>query len=218
MEIKNKISIEDLEEYLVCAFMEREKYPELRWGQAVFNALPNDLADELRGTDLDPFHKRDDSWYSDFYQAITKDQYKLEVFCWKGNWIREDAENNPDFTFLFGDNIIDYLNSYVPKSTQAVIRGLPNAIGIVTKKNRGTHETSYFCDDDFESFKYWLDKQMNKLQTLINTQNVVLILPENGIGTGKAMLKEKSSKCWELLQTTLAPYYKLMKKQNENAK
>jgi hypothetical protein len=41
---------------------------------------------------------------------------------------------------LFGDNTEDRLNGYIPTLTQAVIRGLPNAIGIDTKKNRNTEE------------------------------------------------------------------------------
>jgi hypothetical protein len=41
--------------------------------------------------------------------------------------------------------------------TQAVIRGLPNAIGIDTKKNRGTTEDSYFTDADFDIFKTQVD-------------------------------------------------------------
>lgn len=41
---------------------------------------------------------------------------------------------------LFDESIVGISNKHVPTSTQAVIRGLPNAIGIDTKKNRGTSE------------------------------------------------------------------------------
>lgn len=198
MTIKNKISIEDLEEMLICAVMKKENHPQLRWGQAVFNSLPCDLANEIRGSELDPFHKRDDSWCSDFYQAITKEQ--IRVIKWTGGfWTRENAELNPDYIFLFGDNIIDYINVYQPRATQAVIRGLPNALGIMTKKNRSTHETAYFTDDDIESFQYWLNKTWDKLEEMLPNYRVI-VLPENGIGTGAAKLQEKSPKCWALLQ------------------
>ena len=63
------------------------------------------------------------------------------VEVYKGNWTREEVAKQTDKVFLFGDNTDDRLNTHhVPTSTQAVIRGLPNAIGIETKKNRGTNE------------------------------------------------------------------------------
>lgn len=58
-----------------------------------------------------------------------------------GFWTREEVAKQIDKVFLFGDNTNDRLNTkYIPSSTQAVIRGLPNAIGIDTKKDRGTNE------------------------------------------------------------------------------
>ncbi len=197
MTVKNKISIKDFEELLVRAYWAKQNHPELRWGQAVLNALPEDLANEIRRSDLNPYNKEDNDWCTDFYQAITKEQVRIEK--WYGFWTRDQAELNPDYLFLFGDNIIDYINVYQPRSTQAVIRGLPNALGVITKKNRSTHETAYFNDDDTESFKYWLDKTWNKLQEMLPNYRVI-ILPQNGIGTGAAKLQEKSPKCWELLQ------------------
>jgi len=60
---------------------------------------------------------------------------KVEIF--KGFWTREDVQNQPDTVFLFGDNTHDRLiTKHIPRITQAVIRGLPNTIGIDTKKDR----------------------------------------------------------------------------------
>jgi hypothetical protein len=79
---------------------------------------------------------------------------KPSVIIWQNNWTREIVANNQDKVFLFGDNTDDRVNThYVPTMTQAVIRGLDNAIGIDTKKNRGTSNESYFTDDDFDIFK-----------------------------------------------------------------
>ena len=73
-------------------------------------------------------------------KAISK---RVEVFS--GNWNRQDAANQTSKVLLFGDNTNDRVNThYVPTMTQAVIRGLDNAIGIDTKKDRGTSESSYF--------------------------------------------------------------------------
>lgn len=64
---------------------------------------------------------------------------KVERFKWR--WTRNDVKLQDDKVFLFGDNTDDRLNTHhIPTSTQAVIRWLPNAIGIDTKKNRGTIE------------------------------------------------------------------------------
>lgn len=121
-----------------------------------------------------------------------------EIF--KGFWKRSDVESQQDKVFLFGDNTDDRLNTkYVPSSTQAVIRGLPNAIGIDTKKNRGTADSSYFTDADFDTFKLQVD---NAIQSAKNSGKTIVV-PEDGIGTGKAMLKEKAPKLFDYLQQEL---------------
>jgi hypothetical protein len=102
--------------------------------------------------------------------------------------------------FLFGDNTDDRVNTkYIPSSTQAVIRGLPNAIGIDTKKDRGTNNSSYFTDADFLQFKQQVDKAIQQAKD----SGEIIMLPEDGIGTGKAMLQEKAPKLFEYLQQEL---------------
>ena len=65
-----------------------------------------------------------------------KKQPKVELY--QGKWTRQEVEAQKDKVFLFGDNTNDRLQThYIPKTTQAVIRDLPNAIGIDTKRNRG---------------------------------------------------------------------------------
>ena len=60
---------------------------------------------------------------------------RVEIY--KGYWTREQVAHQQDKVFLFGDNTYDRTKThYIPSMTQAVIRGLPNAIGIDTKKNR----------------------------------------------------------------------------------
>lgn len=63
------------------------------------------------------------------------------VQYYHGSWTRDEVMKDQSHTYLFGDNTEDRLiTHYVPHYTQAVIRGLPNAIGIDTKKNRFTFE------------------------------------------------------------------------------
>lgn len=127
-------------------------------------------------------------------------QTAVSVETYKGNWTREAVAKQTDKVFLFGDNTNDRVNThYVPSSTQAVIRGLPNAIGIDTKKNRGTTEDSYFTDDDFDVFREQVD---GAVQQAINSGKTIVI-PEGGIGTGKAQLERRAPKLFSYLQTKL---------------
>jgi hypothetical protein len=123
---------------------------------------------------------------------------RVEVFS--GNWTRQDVANQTSKVFLFGDNTNDRVNThYVPTMTQAVIRGLNNAIGIDTKKNRGTSEDSYFTDEDFDTFKSQVDEAIQKAIDSGKT----IVIPEGGIGTGKAQLKERAPKLFSYLQDKL---------------
>ncbi len=129
------------------------------------------------------------------YYQLEEKKPKVEVY--KGFWTREEVANQPDKIFLFGDNTKDRTETkHVPTSTQAVIRGLPNTIGIDTKKDRETDPKSYLSDDDFEWFKNHLD---NQIQLAISSGKTVVI-PADGIGTGKAKLKEKAPKLYEYLR------------------
>ena len=124
---------------------------------------------------------------------------RIETYA--GNWTREDVAKQSDKVFLFGDNTDDRVNTHhVPSMTQAVIRGLDNAIGIDTKKNRGTSEDSYFTDADYETFKAQVDEAIQKAIDSGKT----IVIPEGGIGTGKAQLERRAPKLFTYLQDKLS--------------
>ena len=124
-----------------------------------------------------------------------------EVIVFKGFWNRKQVSEQTDKVFLFGDNTNDRLNTkHIPTSTQAVIRGLPNAIGIDTKKGRGWSPADFFTDDDFDAFKQQVDEAIQKAKD----SGKIIVIPADGIGTGKAMLKEKAPKLFEYLQQELS--------------
>lgn len=76
-------------------------------------------------------------------QTVIANSKVVNVETYGGYWTRDLVNKDKDRVYLFGDNTDDRVNThYVPSTTQAVIRGLPNAIGIDTKKNRGTSEGS----------------------------------------------------------------------------
>lgn len=124
----------------------------------------------------------------------------------QGYWTRKEVESQTDKVFLFGDNTDDRINThYIPSRTQAVIRGLDNAIGIDTKKNRGISESSYFTDADFDIFK----AQVNEaIQHAIDSGKIIVI-PADGIGTGKAELDKRAPKLFAYLQQRLDELKKL---------
>lgn len=125
-------------------------------------------------------------------------QIKVEYF--KGFWTRDGVAKQEGKVFLFGDNTEDRLNTkHIPYKTQAVIRGLSNSIGIDTKKNRGTDASSYFTDRDFDIFKKQVDSAVNRALG----SGKVIVIPEDGIGTGKAMLQSKAPKLFNYLQDKL---------------
>lgn len=135
---------------------------------------------------------------SQIYEALGFKQNNVEEF--QGFWNRQQVAAQTDKIFLFGDNTNDRtVTKYVPSMTQAVIRGLSNAIGIDTKKDRGTASNSYLTDNDFDWFKNHVDTQIK----LAKDSGKTIVIPADGIGTGKAMLKEKAPKLFEYLQQEL---------------
>ena len=133
-----------------------------------------------------------------FAKLSNQSSPRIEIY--QGYWTRKEVEAQTDKVFLFGDNTNDRVNThYVPSVTQAVIRGLPNAIGIDTKKNRGTSESSYFIDADFDIFKAQVDEA---IQRAIDSGKTIVI-PADGIGTGKAELDKRAPKLFAYLQQRL---------------
>ncbi|MBQ9391932.1 MAG: hypothetical protein IJU02_07055 [Lachnospiraceae bacterium] len=131
------------------------------------------------------------------YQVLT-DAVKVEYTS--NFWTREQVEQDTGRVYLFGDNTEDRLTGYIPTSTQAVIRGLPNAIGIDTKKNRGTSESSYFTNADLPLFITQVEEALMKA---INSGKIIVI-PSDGIGTGKAQLAQRAPELYNYLQRRLA--------------
>jgi predicted NAD-dependent protein-ADP-ribosyltransferase YbiA (DUF1768 family) len=111
----------------------------------------------------------------------------MSVDVFMGSWTRDQVAKDTSKVYLFGDNIEDLKNGYVPSSTQAVIRGLPNAIGIPTKKKRGTTDDCYFWDNDpdYKLFVAGVNAAIDKALA----SGKAIVVPAGGIGTGKAAVK-----------------------------
>jgi len=114
------------------------------------------------------------------------------------HYTRHAVAFDKNTTYVFNDNKADADTNYSPRSTQAVIRGLPNAIGICTKKNRFTRSSSYLSNADFEWFKHHVDSVLEKLN-----QHEKVCLPTLYLGTGNAELDTRAPVLFAYLKESI---------------
>ena len=125
-------------------------------------------------------------------------QNPMNIRIHQGFWTRDQVARDVDSVYVFGDNIKDSIDLYVPKSTQACIRGLPNVVGVNTKVSRGWKRNDFFSDISLPTFKTLVEASIWKIYAYSESGKTI-VFPSDGIGTGKAMLKEKAPKCWDYL-------------------
>jgi hypothetical protein len=125
-------------------------------------------------------------------------------------WTRKEVEADKAYIYLFGDNLEDAKPDkrgkyHVPSSTQAVIRGLQNTVGIATKKTRGTGRDAYFYDTDadFELFKSGVDEALARAKAF----NKPIKISAYGMGVGAAAVlgafKSGTGRFFDYLYTKL---------------
>lgn len=112
---------------------------------------------------------------------------------------REKVKADACAVYLFGENYRQDGTKYVPAATQAVIRGLPNAIGIPTKNDPGTGDFAYLTDKQFGQFK----KSTIRAITKAMKSGKVIVIPGDGIGTGAAQLSRRAPMCAAFLSGAL---------------
>lgn len=113
----------------------------------------------------------------------------------------EIVKANPNKLFVFGDNMLRY-----GKGGQAIIRDLPNTLGIATKRTPRTDANAYFSDAEDE-----MDTLLQDIRKLwlINKCNVFthIVFPTKGIGTGRAYMKSKSPMLYKMMKNKLETYF-----------
>jgi hypothetical protein len=124
---------------------------------------------------------------------------KVEIF--KNNWSVKNVSDNPNKIFVFGDN-----NARVGKGGQAIIRYLPNTVGIRTKKGPNNKSMSFYTDTEFEqNCKNILDDILTIKSKMLSGKTIVL--SSGGYGTGLANLSETAPKTFEYLCQMLMLYF-----------
>ena len=112
-------------------------------------------------------------------------------------WTRAYVESRPNCLFIFGDNDVRK-----GMGGQAIIRGLPNAIGIPSKKYPNNNPTSFYTDLEYNANCRKIDRAIqNIIDESANYKYVVL--PQNGIGTGLAKLPNLAPRTFEYLSQRL---------------
>ena len=102
-------------------------------------------------------------------------------------------KNNPDKVYLFGDNLVGR-----GKGGQAIIRDEPNAVGIPTKKTPSMGNNAFFTDAEYDANIKAIDEAFAKIP-----KGKTIVIPEDGLGTGRARLKETAPKTFAYLENKL---------------
>jgi len=117
---------------------------------------------------------------------------KIEIF--DDNFNPELLKENKDKIFVFGDN-----NLRIGKGGQAIIRDLPNSIGIRTKKEPSNKPTAYYKDEEFEINSKYILEDILKIKHL-QLSGKTIVFSNGGYGTGLAALKQKSPITFHLVE------------------
>jgi len=112
---------------------------------------------------------------------------------------REMVRANRDKLFLFGDNL--ERRGYGGQA--AAMRGEPNAIGIPTKKTPTYKPGAFFTDLEFDQNKDAIDAAFAEITNAVTDSIRAIVIPSNGLGTGRAQLDKRAPRTFEYLQKRL---------------
>ena len=112
---------------------------------------------------------------------------------------REYVRANRDKLFLFGDN----LERRGFGGQAAAMRREPNAIGIPTKKSPSYRDDAFSSDDEFEQNKASIDAAFAEIMRAITDSIRVIVIPSDGLGTGRAQLERRAPRTFAHLQKRL---------------
>jgi len=114
------------------------------------------------------------------------------MFIFKQTITEKMLKEKSYYTFVYGDNMQGN-----GKKGQAIIRDLPNAFGVPTKRKPTMMEDAFFSDkkEEYDSVRKAL-LELHKKHKL----GEIIVLPLNPFGSGLARLPENSPKIWEMIE------------------
>ena len=115
-------------------------------------------------------------------------------------WItRSFVRQHRDHIFLFGDNLARC--GFGGQAAQ--MRSEPNAIGIPTKKLPSNTEEAFFTDAELEQNKAAIDRAFDRLSRMSSAVEQIVVVPTDGLGTGRAQLGNRAPLTFAYLQKRL---------------
>lgn len=111
---------------------------------------------------------------------------------------REKVMAHPNSLFLFDDNL-----ERRGRGGQAVIRDLPNALGVPTRRAPRRDESAYFTDSDYNKVARLIYEVFRKAYTHLRLGKDVVI-PLDGLGTGLAQLPKRAPAIHEVIKSEIA--------------
>ena len=124
-------------------------------------------------------------------------QYRVVQMKWiTRSFVREHRNH----IFVFGDNLAR--RGFGGQAAQ--MRAEPNAIGIPTKKLPSNVEEAFFTDAEFGQNKAAIDRAFERLYRMSSTPEQVVVVPGDGLGTGRAQLDKRAPQTFAYLQKQLA--------------
>lgn len=126
----------------------------------------------------------------------------MPVARFMGWYTPELLELNRDTIFVFGDN-----TQRVGRGGQAVIRGEPNALGIVTKRVGDMARTSFF-EEDSENDRKAIEADLAALELLLKEgRNVIIPVSRQtmtiSLGLERAQLPHRAPSLYKLICDTI---------------
>jgi hypothetical protein len=109
------------------------------------------------------------------------------------------VQSRPNEIFVFGDN----LRRKGKKIGQAIIRPMPNAFGVPTKREPARYDAAYFSDQDDEIKA--VEQALRDLYKL--GRKYTLVFPLGGLGTGLAEMEKRSPKAWRRMNQILEEHF-----------
>ena len=110
---------------------------------------------------------------------------------------RHDLTHHRDTIFVFGDN--DVRSGLGGQARE--MRGEPNAVGVRVKKSPSMDSSSFYTDDEYQDNIRKITEDLRQLKIVSHNKNI--IFPEDGIGTGLALLYSTAPKTFEFLTLML---------------
>jgi hypothetical protein len=112
--------------------------------------------------------------------------------------LRPEVRHNRQYIYVFGDN--DHRSGLGGQAKE--MRGEPNAIGIRVKKSPSTDDNAFYTDKEYHENVKRIMEDLENLAHIANTKEAI-VFPEDGIGTGMALLYRTAPQTFQYLSTAL---------------